>query len=67
MLLLFSVHQMALGLFRMLASVARDMVIANTFGSASILAVFLLGGFVIPKGWLLLLYFIHNKIVILKP
>ncbi|KAF8113532.1 hypothetical protein N665_0049s0047 [Sinapis alba] len=49
MLLLFSVHQMALGLFRMLASVARDMVIANTFGSASILAVFLLGGFVIPK------------------
>ncbi|RID70355.1 hypothetical protein BRARA_C02383 [Brassica rapa] len=49
MLLLFSVHQMALGLFRMMASIARDMVIANTFGSAAILAVFLLGGFVIPK------------------
>ncbi|KAF3546420.1 hypothetical protein DY000_02002623 [Brassica cretica] len=49
MLLLFSVHQMALGLFRMMASLARDMVIANTFGSAAILAVFLLGGFVIPK------------------
>ncbi|KAL0674779.1 hypothetical protein Bca4012_002760 [Brassica carinata] len=47
MLLLFSVHQMALGLFRMMASLARDMVIANTFGSAAILAVFLLGGFMI--------------------
>jgi len=41
---------MALGLFRMMASLARDMVIANTFGSAAILIVFLLGGFVIPKG-----------------
>jgi len=34
----------------MMASLARDMVIANTFGSAAILIVFLLGGFVIPKG-----------------
>lgn len=50
MLLLFSVHQMALGLFRMLASVARDMVVANTFGSAACLVVMLLGGFLIPKG-----------------
>lgn len=44
---------MALGLFRMMASIARDMVIANTFGSAALLAVFLLGGFIIPKGELL--------------
>lgn len=58
MLLLFSVHQMALGLFRMMASLARDMVIANTFGSAAILVVFLLGGFVIPKG-LINYYFLH--------
>lgn len=50
MLLLFSVHQMALGLFRMMASLARDMVIANTFGSAALLIIFLLGGFIIPKG-----------------
>ncbi|KAG2673155.1 hypothetical protein I3760_13G076600 [Carya illinoinensis] len=48
MFLLFSVHQMALGLFRMMASIARDMVLANTFGSAAILVVFLLGGFIIP-------------------
>ncbi|KAF1894840.1 hypothetical protein Lal_00028284 [Lupinus albus] len=49
-LLLFMVHQMALGLFRFMATVARDMVIANTFGSAALTIVFLMGGFVIPKG-----------------
>ncbi|XP_047319537.1 ABC transporter G family member 31 isoform X2 [Impatiens glandulifera] len=49
MLTLFSIHQMALGLFRMMASLARDMIIANTYGSVSLLVVFLLGGFIIPK------------------
>ncbi|ESW14206.1 hypothetical protein PHAVU_008G261600 [Phaseolus vulgaris] len=49
MLLLFLMHQMALGLFRMMAAIARDMVLANTYGSASLLVVFLLGGFIIPK------------------
>ncbi|XP_031399616.1 ABC transporter G family member 31 [Punica granatum] len=49
MLLLFAVHQMALGLFRMMAAIARDMVIANTFGSAALLIIFLLGGFILPK------------------
>ncbi|GLT81708.1 hypothetical protein SLE2022_001440 [Rubroshorea leprosula] len=49
MFLLFSIHQMALGLFRMMASIARDMVIANTFGSAAIEVIFLLGGFIMPK------------------
>ncbi|XP_073114830.1 ABC transporter G family member 51 [Elaeis guineensis] len=49
MFLLFSIHQMALGLFRMMASVARDVIIANTFGSFAILAIFLLGGFIVPK------------------
>ncbi|KAI3954477.1 hypothetical protein MKW92_053462 [Papaver armeniacum] len=48
-LLLFSVHQMALGLFRLMAATARDMIIANTYGSAAILIIFLLGGFVLPK------------------
>lgn len=51
MLLMFSIHQMALGLFRMMAGVARDMIVANTFGSAALLAIFLLGGFIVPKGW----------------
>ncbi|KAK4492092.1 hypothetical protein RD792_002889 [Penstemon davidsonii] len=47
--LLFSVHQMALGLFRTMASLARDMIIANTFGSSALLIIFLLGGFILPK------------------
>ncbi|KAL8516358.1 hypothetical protein ACS0TY_014856 [Phlomoides rotata] len=47
--LLFSVHQMALGLFRTMASVARDMIIANTFGSAALFIIFLMGGFILPK------------------
>lgn len=50
MLLLFAVHQMALCLFRMLASIARDITTANTFASLSLLVVFLLGGFILPKG-----------------
>lgn len=50
MFILFVVHQMALGLFGMMASIARDMVLANTFGSAALLIIFLLGGFIVPKG-----------------
>nr|GEX58236.1 ABC transporter G family member 31 [Tanacetum cinerariifolium] len=49
MLVLFSIHQMALGLFRTLATMARNMIISNTFGSAALLMVFLLGGFIMPK------------------
>ena len=33
-----------------MAAIARDMVVANTFGSAALLVIFLLGGFIIPKG-----------------
>lgn len=50
MFVLFAVHQMALGLFRTMAALARDIIIANTFGSAALLIVFLLGGFILPKG-----------------
>ncbi|CAN1282354.1 ABC transporter G family member 31 [Linum perenne] len=49
MFLLFVVHQMALGLFRLVAAVARDMVVASTFASAALLITFLTGGFIIPK------------------
>ncbi|XP_042491605.1 ABC transporter G family member 31-like [Macadamia integrifolia] len=49
MFLLFAQHQMALGLFRMMAALARDMIIANTFGSAALLIILLLGGFILPK------------------
>ncbi|KAK1392228.1 ABC transporter G family member 31 like [Heracleum sosnowskyi] len=49
MFLLFTIHQMALGLFRSVASISRDIIIANTFASAGLLIIFLLGGFIIPK------------------
>ncbi|XP_047270110.1 ABC transporter G family member 31 isoform X2 [Capsicum annuum] len=46
---LFTVHQMGMGLFRSLASIARDLVISNTIAAASLLIIFLLGGFIVPK------------------
>ncbi|KAL2898951.1 ABC transporter G family member 31 [Bienertia sinuspersici] len=49
MLLLFVIHQMAIGLFRMVASLARDMVIANICSTASLLVILCLCGFIIPK------------------
>ncbi|PHU26671.1 Pleiotropic drug resistance protein 13 [Capsicum chinense] len=48
-LLLFSVHQMGMGLFQSIASISRDMIIANTFGLAALLIILLLGGFILPK------------------
>ncbi|KAK8959475.1 ABC transporter G family member 34 [Platanthera guangdongensis] len=45
----FSVHQMALALFRFIGAAGRTMVIANTFGIFALLVVFALGGFVIAK------------------
>jgi hypothetical protein len=52
MLLLFWVHQMALSLFRVMAALGRDMIIANTVSSGALMILFLLGGFVVPKGLL---------------
>lgn len=49
MFLLFVVHQMGMGLFRSIASIARDLVISNTIASASLLIIFLMGGFIVPK------------------
>ncbi|XP_078168194.1 ABC transporter G family member 36-like [Carex rostrata] len=48
-LLLIMTSQMAGALFRMIAGLARDMVISNTFGSASILILIVLSGFVISR------------------
>ncbi|XP_060175555.1 ABC transporter G family member 31 [Lycium barbarum] len=49
MFALFAVHQMGMGLFRSVASIARDLVISNTIASACLLVTFLLGGFIVPK------------------
>ncbi|CAE5962645.1 unnamed protein product [Arabidopsis arenosa] len=49
-LLVFLIQQMAASLFRLIASVCRTMMIANTGGALTLLLVFLLGGFLLPKG-----------------
>ncbi|XP_063936487.1 ABC transporter G family member 32-like [Daucus carota subsp. sativus] len=56
-LLYFSLHQMSIGLFRVMASLGRNLIVANTFGSFAMLIVMALGGFVlsrdsIPDWWL---------------
>ncbi|KAJ7541808.1 hypothetical protein O6H91_10G077700 [Diphasiastrum complanatum] len=49
MLLLFVMHQMAVGLFRLTGAIGRNMIVANTFGSFAVMVVFLLGGFILTK------------------
>ncbi|XP_019173606.1 PREDICTED: ABC transporter G family member 32-like [Ipomoea nil] len=48
-LLYLSLHQMSIGLFRVMASLGRNMVVANTFGSFAMLVVMALGGFVLSR------------------
>ncbi|KAJ6699302.1 PLEIOTROPIC DRUG RESISTANCE PROTEIN 1-LIKE ISOFORM X1 [Salix purpurea] len=50
----FGIHQMALALFRFLAAVGRTQVVANTLGTFTLLLVFVLGGFIVAKGKVLL-------------
>uniref|UniRef100_A0A6V7QPR8 ABC transporter domain-containing protein n=1 Tax=Ananas comosus var. bracteatus TaxID=296719 RepID=A0A6V7QPR8_ANACO len=48
-LLLVLISQMASGLFRLLAAVGREMVVADTFGSFAQLVLLILGGFLISR------------------
>ncbi|VAI45333.1 unnamed protein product [Triticum turgidum subsp. durum] len=48
-LLLVLISQMASGLFRVLAALGRDMVVADTFGSFAQLVLLVLGGFLIAR------------------
>ena len=48
--LLLLVNQMASALFRAIAAMGRNMIIANTFGSFALLLLFALGGFILTKG-----------------
>ncbi|XP_077211753.1 pleiotropic drug resistance protein 1-like isoform X1 [Tasmannia lanceolata] len=48
-LLLLVLNQMASGLFRFLAALGRNMIVANTFGSFALLAIIVLGGFVVSR------------------
>ncbi|KAJ7962916.1 Pleiotropic drug resistance ABC transporter [Quillaja saponaria] len=46
---LILVNQTASGLFRFIAALGRNMIVANTFGSFSLLLLFALGGFILSK------------------
>ncbi|KAE7997396.1 hypothetical protein FH972_002037 [Carpinus fangiana] len=48
-LILLLVNQMASALFRFIASLGRNMIVANTFGSFALLLLFALGGFILSK------------------
>ena len=49
-LLYFFLHQMSIGLFRLMGSLGRNMIVANTFGSFAMLVVMALGGYIISRG-----------------
>jgi hypothetical protein len=49
-LLLVLISQMASGLFRLLAALGREMVVADTFGSFAQLVLLILGGFLVARG-----------------
>ncbi|XLS46629.1 hypothetical protein HN51_020987 [Arachis hypogaea] len=56
-LVLFLTSQMASSLFRAIAAIGRNLIVANTFGSVALLAFFVLGGFVLSRkdindGWI---------------
>lgn len=50
---------MASALFRLMAALGRNMIVANTFGAFALLLLFALGGFVLSRGIPLL--YIHHK------
>jgi hypothetical protein len=55
---------MAGGLFRAIAGVCRSMIIAHTGGALSLLIFFVLGGFLLPKGPVLVFFpfYSHSSI-----
>ncbi|GFP96043.1 pleiotropic drug resistance protein 1 [Phtheirospermum japonicum] len=48
-LLLVCMNQMANGLFRLMAALGRNIIVAYTFGSCALLMVFALGGFILSR------------------
>jgi len=52
-LVLFFISQMASGLFRAIAALGRNMIVANTFGSFAVLTLLALGGFILSKSKLI--------------
>ncbi|PON57941.1 ABC type transporter protein [Parasponia andersonii] len=48
-LLLLCINQMASGLFRFMGALGRNIIVANTFGSFALLAVLVMGGFILRR------------------
>ncbi|PIA64438.1 hypothetical protein AQUCO_00100133v1 [Aquilegia coerulea] len=49
LLIMFNLHQMSLSLFRLIAALGRNQIVASTFGAFTLLVVFVLGGFIVSK------------------
>jgi hypothetical protein len=63
-------HQVSLGLFRLVSSVGRIMVLTQSLGACSILVTLSLGGFIVSRGNNLCLYAtttFHPKGLIIYP
>jgi len=50
---------MASALFRFIAALGRNMIVANTFGSFALLLLFALGGFILSRGNIILNIYIY--------
>ncbi|XP_074574926.1 ABC transporter G family member 36-like isoform X2 [Curcuma longa] len=71
-LVLLAANQMASGLFRAIAAVARNLIVANTFGAFVVLILLVLGGFILSRHqvkkwwiwgyWISPLMYSHNAI-----
>lgn len=59
------INQMASALFRFIAALGRNMIVANTFGSFALLILLVLGGFILSRGMLqsLAFFFILDAIL----
>lgn len=56
---------MASALFRLMAAVGRDVIVANTVGSFALLIVMVLGGFVISRGKIMTTMKLADVIILL--
>ena len=56
--LLLLINQMASALFRFIAATGRNMIVANTFGSFALLTLFALGGVILSRGMMIVLFYL---------
>jgi len=59
-LVLFAMHQMSTSLYRLIASIGRTQVMVNMLGIQALIAILILGGFVISKGKITAIKFLNS-------